>query len=326
MMIFGRPHDDSTAQSSSVDTEEGRRFDIALSSTIDAFEAKNIDYGLIGGVAAFTHGRPRPTQDIDIFVRPEDADSVLDVLKQYGFETNRTNPSWIFKAFKEGVLIDIIFRSNGNIYFDAEMSQHTVEVSYHGRRVRVVCPEDFTLIKAAAHNEEGQHHWYDAMATLAQSKLNWEYLLHRARKAPRRLLALLVYAQSVDIWIPNDVIKKLYQYIFDETARHQPLAQTPVQKTTPMAKLESMRNKGEVTHAYLEARIQEALTENEKTGAMGIDVLVRESKILVRGLVNSEEQKKAICGLIKEIAPNLYIEDQLRVSNFEAPKNVEALQ
>src|SRR4051812_12724008 len=125
MLLFGRPHDDSKGESSSVDTEASRRFDTALFSTLDAVEAKKIDYALIGGVAAFTHGRPRPTQDIDIFVRPEDADNLLEVLKDLGFEINRFNPSWIFKAYKENVLIDIIFRSEGNLYFDEEMSKHT---------------------------------------------------------------------------------------------------------------------------------------------------------------------------------------------------------
>src|SRR3954467_12552223 len=95
MLSFGRPHSDSKGQSSSVETEESKRFDSALFSTLDALEKNKISYGLIGGVAAYTHGRPRPTQDIDIFLRPEDADNVLEVLKDSGFETNRFNPTWI---------------------------------------------------------------------------------------------------------------------------------------------------------------------------------------------------------------------------------------
>jgi predicted nucleotidyltransferase len=319
MLVFGRPHDDSKGQSSSVETEESKRFDTALFSTLDALESRKIAYGLIGGVAAYTHGRPRPTQDIDIFLRPEDADNALEVLKTAGFETNRFNPSWIFKAYKENVLIDIIFRSEGNMYFDEEMNKHTVQINYHGRPVRVVSAEDFILIKAAAHSEEGHHHWYDALSVLAQSKVNWDYLVHRARKAPRRMLALLVYAQSVDIWVPNQVVQSLYGFIFDG------------KETRPSAQIQQQQQikskvKNEIGDTYLAATIREALAENPKTGMLDIEIFIREEKILVRGQVHSEEQKTAILDLIKETAPNLYVENQLHLVNFDAPKDVEALQ
>src|SRR5690606_9703394 len=112
--------------------------DNALFSTLDALEERKVSYALIGGVAASSLGRPRATQDIDIFVRPEDADATLEVLKEYGFKTNRFNPSWLFKAYKDKVLIDIIFRSEGSIYFDDEMRDNSIFVQYHGRRIRVV--------------------------------------------------------------------------------------------------------------------------------------------------------------------------------------------
>jgi predicted nucleotidyltransferase len=316
MLLFGRPHDDSKGQSSSVDTEASRRFDTALFSTLDALEARKIEYGLIGGVAAFTHGRPRPTQDIDIFVRPEDADNTLEVLKEFGFETNRFNPSWIFKAYKENVLIDIIFRSEGNLYFDEEMSKHTQSVHYHGRPVRVVSPEDFIIIKAAAHSEEGHHHWHDALAVLSQAQVDWEYLLHRARKAPRRLLALLIYAQSVDMFVPNHHVQRLYQSIFENTQPHR-----VEPKAIPRAKVNN-----QMGDTYLAAKIREALAKNESTGALDIEVFVQEEKILVRGQAHSEEQRKAIFDLIKQTAPNLFVENQVQIPQWSAPKDIEALQ
>lgn len=323
MLLFGRPHDDSKGQSSSVDTEASRRFDTALFSTLDALEAKKIDYALIGGVAAFTHGRPRPTQDIDLFVRPEDADNLLEVLKDVGFETNRFNPSWIFKAYKENVLIDIIFRSEGNLYFDEEMSKHTQLVHYHGRPVRVVSPEDFIIIKAAAHSEEGHHHWHDALAVLAQAKVDWDYLQHRARKAPRRLLALLIYAQSIDMFIPNGQVQKLFQSIFEDSRSSRPEPKAPDVNPRPIPKA---KVKNEVGDTYLAAKIREELAKDENTGALDIEVFVQEEKILVRGQAHSEEQRHAIIDLIKRTAPNLYIENQIHMPNWKAPKDIEALQ
>lgn len=324
MLLFGHPHKDSTGQSSSVETDASRRFDTALFSTLDALEAKKIDFALIGGVAAFTHGRPRPTQDIDIFVKPEDADNILEVLRDFGFETNRFNPSWIFKAYKENVLIDIIFRSEGNLYFDEEMRNHTQIVHYHGRPIRVVSPEDFMIIKAAAHSEEGHHHWHDALAVLAQAKVNWDYLIHRARKAPRRTLALLIYAQSVDMFVPNQYIQKLFHSIF-ESARtnHRPEFKAP---DTHARSVGRPQVKNELGDTYLAAKIREALANNVNTGALDIEVYVQEERILVRGQAHSEEQRRAILDLIKKSAPNMYIENQIQLPNWKAPNDIEAIR
>src|SRR5690606_19264521 len=110
---LGGIHKDSQGQSSSLNTEAGRRFDITLFSALDALEKSKASYAIIGGIAASSLGRPRSTQDIDIFVRPEDADAILEVLKLAGFRTEQTNPTWLFKAFKEDVPVDIIFRSEG---------------------------------------------------------------------------------------------------------------------------------------------------------------------------------------------------------------------
>jgi predicted nucleotidyltransferase len=320
MLVLGRPHNDSKGQSSSVETEESKRFDNALFATLDALEKSKIAYGLIGGVAAYTHGRPRPTQDIDIFLRPEDADNVLQVLEESGFTTNRFNPTWIFKAFKDDVLIDIIFRSEGNIYFDEEMNKHTVQVEYHGRPVRVVSVEDFILIKASAHSEEGHHHWYDALSVLAQSKVDWDYFLHRARKAPRRMLALLVYAQSIDIWVPNQVVQSLVNFIFDGK-----MDSIPSPKVQETQKIKS-KVKNDHGDTYLAATIREALAEDPTTGTLDIEIFVREEKILVRGQVNSKDQKIAILNLVEKIAPSLDIEDQLRLFNMQTSAGIEALQ
>src|SRR5690606_20282195 len=107
------------------------------------------------------------------------------------------------------ILVDIIFKSSGDIYFDEEVQAHVRRMNYLGSYVNAISPEDFLVIKAAAHQEHNPHHWHDALAVLKQGNLDWEYLLRRAKNAPRRVLALLIYGQSNDIAVPNDVIKKL---------------------------------------------------------------------------------------------------------------------
>ncbi len=180
---------------------------------MEAIERAKIPYALIGGIASSGFGRPRWTHDIDILVRPEDAERVLMVLSDRGFRTEKTDLRWLFKGFKRRVMVDVIFRS-GNMYLDAEMMERLVDCTFQERRVRCVPKEDLVVMKAMIADETGVHHWHDALGIIAAGGLDWRYLGHRAARAPRRMLSLLVYAQSVDLAVPNGVIRSLYDSIY----------------------------------------------------------------------------------------------------------------
>ena len=80
-----------------------------LADVVCAVEGKGIPYLLMGGAGTVTFGRCRATDDIDIFVRVDDADGVLEVLDAAGFETTKTELTWLHKAFRHGVLVDVIY-------------------------------------------------------------------------------------------------------------------------------------------------------------------------------------------------------------------------
>ncbi|HEX7080405.1 MAG TPA: nucleotidyltransferase [Gammaproteobacteria bacterium] len=190
-------------------------FEQVLGEVVAAIERAGVQYVLMGGIASTGLGRPRWTHDIDVFVRPAGADAALDALAQAGFETERTDPTWLFKGFKHGVLVDVIFRSTGGFYLDDEMIARSVEREFLGHRVRLISPEDLLVIKAAVHDEQGPRHWHDALGVIGVSRLDWDYLLRRARKAPRRVLSLLVYAHSLDMNVPNQIVRELYREIYE---------------------------------------------------------------------------------------------------------------
>jgi predicted nucleotidyltransferase len=168
----------------------------------------------MGGLGSAKLGRPRTTDDIDLFVRPEDAHRTLEVLAEAGFETDTFDPTWLFKAWKHGVLVDVIFRSSGDIYLDDEMVARAVEHEHAGVRPRIIAAEDLLVIKAAAAAEAVPQHWYDALAIIARSDIDWDYLVRRARHSPRRVLSLLLYADSVDVAIPREVVEALLALVY----------------------------------------------------------------------------------------------------------------
>ncbi len=182
---------------------------------IAALEAE-LPFLLVGGVASTLLGRARSTDDVDIFVRAEDAEHALELLAQAGFSTERTNPKWIFKAEKDGIAIDLVFWLKGGITLDDEMLARAAEGELAGRRVPVIAPEDLFVIKAISFDEQSNRHWYDALGLLAVRPLDWPYLVMRARHGARRVLSLLVFAQADDLIVPDHAIDALYREVYGD--------------------------------------------------------------------------------------------------------------
>lgn len=190
-------------------------FDV-LGDTAEALEAGAVPYVLIGGIASSRYGRPRWTHDIDLLVKPEDAERALEQLANAGFETERTDHRWIYKGFKSRVMVDIIFKSTGGsgIHLDDEMIARAVPTMVRGHRLRLIPPEDLLVMKAAVSSEIGPRHWHDALSIISTTQLDWQYLERRAIRAPRRVLSLLIYAHSLDLLVPNGTIHRLYEQIY----------------------------------------------------------------------------------------------------------------
>jgi Uncharacterised nucleotidyltransferase len=187
-----------------------------LRDAVDLVGRSGYPFLVLGGLASSLVGRPRWTHDIDLLVQPDDARQVLAALRAGGFETEETDPVWLYKAFKRDILVDVIFMAMGGIYLDEDMRRRSLEEDFNGVRVRIPSAEDQVVIKGIVHREETSRHWFDALAILARAELDWDYLLRRARVGARRVLALLIYAQSSDILVPSWVIRRLYEEVYNE--------------------------------------------------------------------------------------------------------------
>lgn len=195
-------------------------FQGVLGETIVVLERAVVPHVFMGGIGAATHGRPRWTHDIDVFVRPEDAGRALQALAEAGFRTEQTYPDWLYKAFKHDVMVDVIFKSFGGILLDDEMLARSRSEDFMGHRACIMSPEDLLVIKAVVHDEHMPRHWHDALAIVSRGDLDWEYLLTRARQhGARRVLSLLIYAQSNDLVVPAGPIRALFDAVYTEWPR-----------------------------------------------------------------------------------------------------------
>jgi predicted nucleotidyltransferase len=181
-----------------------------LSDAVRALAGAGVRFALIGGLASASWGRPRCSSDIDLLLDARDAALALAALSDAGFRTEETNPIWLFKAFRDDILVDLLFKSKGEIYLDDEMQKRVQLRSVHGEPMPVLAPEDLIVMKALAHDEEAPRHWFDALALVACCSLDWGYLLARARKGPLRLLSLVAYASSLGLAVPDGVLPALH--------------------------------------------------------------------------------------------------------------------
>lgn len=178
-----------------------------------------IPFLIMGGIASAALGRPRWTRDIDLFVRLEDASPALEQLEGCGFDTHVEHPHWLAKATRGSIVVDVISRSHGDILLDEEMLGRAVEAPFKGRTLRLVPPEDLVVMKAVAASEDTPRYWYDAIGILGRATLDWDYLVRRARAAgPRRVLALLLYAQSIDVVVPTAAVRALADLVLETGA------------------------------------------------------------------------------------------------------------
>ncbi len=193
--------------------DEESLFLAVLDEVVSVLDGHGFAYVFMGGIASAAVGRPRLTHDIDIFVRPDDARAVLAAFADAGFETEERFPHWLFKAFRHGLLIDIIFRSAGDIYLDEEMLARAPTLEFKGRSLPLIPAEDLMVIKAIVHDEHMPRHWHDALAIMGTAELDWDYVIRRARRGARRILSLLLYAQSNDLIVPAWVVRRLFAVI-----------------------------------------------------------------------------------------------------------------
>jgi predicted nucleotidyltransferase len=192
---------------------EGRFLEI-LDRAMEAIRSAEIPFVVIGGIASAAQGRPRwepKGADIDLFVRAEDAEPAVLALSAEGFETEQGEPHWVLRASRGGVTVDVIFRAAGDLYLDDDMLARAEQREFRGRAVPLVSREDLLVMKALAFGEQTPSYWHEALGIIARGELDWDYVLYRARHGTRRVLSLLVYAQSNDLPVPPKVVRELFE-------------------------------------------------------------------------------------------------------------------
>jgi hypothetical protein len=184
---------------------------------------------LVGGAYALERytGIARDTKDLDVFVRPRDAEVTLKALAAAGFPTELTFPHWLGKAFGGDAVLDIIFSSgNGCARVDDGWFQYAVPAVVLGLPAQLCPPEEMIWSKAFIMERER----YDGadVAHLLRARgpsLDWPRLIRRFGHHWRVLLChLLLFGfvypterTNVPSWVTQELIERLQQEAAEQT-------------------------------------------------------------------------------------------------------------
>jgi predicted nucleotidyltransferase len=198
--------------------EHERRFRQVLSEAIAITEEHDVPYLVAGSLAFEAWGQPGSLGDIDLFVDPRPAKDLLEAFRQAGYETDETFPTWLFKATKSGITVDLIFEMAGPLYLEPPMLEHGCRVEVRGVEARVMGPEDFVLSQAMALKEDTVVYWRNAIAVMQRQDLDWDYVVDMASRGPRMVLALLVLAREDGVPVPAWVFRRIFAGVVPDSS------------------------------------------------------------------------------------------------------------
>lgn len=165
-------------------------------NVVQALDQAGVEFVLSGlySIHAYT-GISRPTEDLDLLVRPDDVVPAARALAKRGFETVLEEPHWLAKALQRDLVVDLVFgTANGLWLVDHAWARRARIGTFCGEAIRVASPEDLIFHRLFI----TERHRFDmadvAHLILAEGrKMDWDWLLERVGEHWRLLLAHVLF-------------------------------------------------------------------------------------------------------------------------------------
>jgi predicted nucleotidyltransferase len=149
-----------------------------------ALREADVPFLLGGGLAAWARGGPETEHDLDLMVKPEDAERALKALEKADFRPGNPPEDWLYKAWDGDVLVDIIFNPTGNPVDDA-MFERADELDVHAVSMKVMSLEDVMVTKLLALREHEVD--YESVLEIARAlreQIDWDAVWRQTSHSP----------------------------------------------------------------------------------------------------------------------------------------------
>ncbi len=156
----------------------------AMKQAAAALRDEGIRFALAGGLAIWARGGPATDHDVDLLVKPEDAERAHQALTKAGLRPEVPPEDWLLKAYHEDTLVDLIFRPSGGEVTD-EVLDRAEEREVMAMRLPVTSIEDVLITKLLALTEQQPD--YGSVLEVARTlreQIRWEEVRERTADSP----------------------------------------------------------------------------------------------------------------------------------------------
>jgi hypothetical protein len=165
-----------------VPTVEQEQLRSTVKRSVGVLNEAGVRFALGGSYALWAHGAHEPLHDVDLVLTEAEAERAFDVLEKAGFRTERPPEGWLYKAWDDDLLIDLLYQLNGRPVDDA-LIDTAEELQVLGVWMPVLPAQRIITTKLLAMNE----HYCDFGAHLpavraVREQLDWDQLEQDTRE------------------------------------------------------------------------------------------------------------------------------------------------
>ncbi|HEX6382888.1 MAG TPA: nucleotidyltransferase [Acidimicrobiia bacterium] len=155
-----------------------------LKGAVGVLNEAGIPFALAGSMACWALGGPPSRHDVDLALKKSDADRALEALETAGFRVERPPEGWLFKAWDDDVLVDLIWAPTGLTVDDKVLGAARI-VNVDGMDVPALAPTDVLTSKLLALNES--HLDFESLLAITRGvreQIDWPELRRRTEDRP----------------------------------------------------------------------------------------------------------------------------------------------
>jgi hypothetical protein len=170
----------------------------ALKRSAAALRDADVPFLLGGSLASWARGGPETRHDLDLMIKPEDAERALQALVDAGMRADEPPEEWLVKAWDGDVLVDLIFGPKGLPMTD-EVIARGEPMPVLGMEIRVMALEDVLTTKLMALSEHALR--YESLLQIARAlreQVAWDTVRARTEGSPFAR-AFFVLAEGLEI-------------------------------------------------------------------------------------------------------------------------------
>lgn len=170
----------------------------SLKRAAAALQEQGIPHLLGGGLGCWARGGPPSSNDIDLMLKPEDAERAQEALAEAGMRPENPPEHWLLKAWDGDILIDLIFEPSG-MQIDDEVIARGDELSVMAMHMRVMDLNDILITKLMALDEHSADYGDLILITRSlREQIDWTRIREATSESPFAV-AFFVLAEGLEI-------------------------------------------------------------------------------------------------------------------------------